>query len=174
MSAETYQDDASSSGRRGAGTRSRLSGKRLILFIILPLLLLVGAGAGVYFSGILDHLSKPAGEAVSEAEATHPGAAIFYDLSDILVNLRTDSPRPVFLKVAVSLELGRIEDRQAIEKVLPRVIDSFQVYMRELRADQLQGSAGLFRLREELLARVNAAVAPIRVKDVLFKSMLVQ
>ena len=95
-------------------------------------------------------------------------------MPDILVNLRTDTARPTFLKLTVSLEIEKPEDRAEIDRLLPRVIDTFQVYLRELRAEQLQGSAGLFRLREELLARVNAAVRPTRVNDVLFKEMLVQ
>ena len=56
----------------------------------------------------------------------------------------------------------------------PRIIDNFQVYLRELRVEDLRGSAGIYRLREELLARVNNAVHPTKVKDVLFKDMLVQ
>jgi len=99
---------------------------------------------------------------------------VYWDLPDILVNLRTDGPRPSFLKISIALELERAEDRAAIEKVMPRVTDTFQVYLRELRADQLQGSAGLIRLREELLSRINAAVRPARVEDVLFKEMLIQ
>ena len=57
---------------------------------------------------------------------------------------------------------------------MPRVIDNFQTYLRELRIDDLKGSAGMYRLREELLVRVNAAAAPAKITDVLFKEMLVQ
>jgi len=58
--------------------------------------------------------------------------------------------------------------------LLPRIIDNFQVYLRELRVGDLKGSAGIYRLREELLTRVNSAIAPSKVKGVLFKEMLVQ
>ena len=47
-------------------------------------------------------------------------------------------------------------------------------FTRELRVEDLRGSAGVQRLREELLMRVNTAVHPIEVRDVLFKEMLVQ
>jgi flagellar FliL protein len=57
---------------------------------------------------------------------------------------------------------------------MPRIMDNFQVYLRELRIEDLKGSAGMYRLREELLVRVNAAAAPAKVRDVLFKEMLVQ
>lgn len=176
MAAEMYEEDLGAPSRRA--TRKRLSGKKLVLFVILPLLLLILAAAGLWFSGALGPLLAGRGAAGSPAEAVRadqrPVQAVYYDLPDILVNLRTDNPRPSFLKISVALELERVEDRAAVEHVLPRVIDTFQVYLRELRADQLQGSAGLIRLREELLSRINAAVRPTQVKDVLFKEMLIQ
>ncbi len=160
----------------GATTRKRLSGKKLALFVVLPLVLIAGAGAGIYFSGLLDTVMKPrmAAEDVPAARAERPRQPSYYDLPDILVNLRSDGPRPVFLKISISLELDRLEDRAPVERVLPRVVDTFQVYLRELRPDQLQGSAGLVRLREELLNRINVAVRPTQVRDVLFREMLVQ
>jgi flagellar FliL protein len=78
------------------------------------------------------------------------------------------------LKMRVSLELANEEDITTVEMVLPRIVDNFQVYLRELRLEDLQGAAGMYRLREELLNRVNAAVRPARVSDVLFKEMIVQ
>jgi flagellar FliL protein len=81
---------------------------------------------------------------------------------------------PAFLKLAVSLELEGEEAKSAIEPVLPRVTDQFQSYLRELRVDDVRGSAGIMRLKEELLRRVNLAVAPTPVHDVLIKEMIVQ
>jgi flagellar protein FliL len=76
--------------------------------------------------------------------------------------------------MSVSLELDSAADLPKLQAVLPRIIDNFQVYLRELRVEDLKGSAGMYRLREELLLRVNAAVAPAKINDVLFKEMLVQ
>ena len=101
-------------------------------------------------------------------------AAVFYDLPEILVNLNSTGRKQNFLKIRVSLELESALDVGKIEAVMPRIIDNFQVYLRELRVDDLQGSAGMLRLREELMARVNNAVKPAKVNDVLFKEMLVQ
>jgi flagellar FliL protein len=175
MAADTFEEDLGGGGRRSSA-RKRLSGKKLILFVVLPLLLVVGAGAGLWFSGALSPLLSGGSSAEPVAAAPEKAATqtVYWDLPDILVNLRTDGPRPSFLKISIALVLERAEDRAAIEKVMPRVTDTFQVYLRELRADQLQGSAGLIRLREELLSRINAAVRPARVKDVLFKEMLIQ
>jgi len=175
MAADTFDEDLGG-GRRGS-TRKRLSGKKLVLFVILPVLLVVGAAAGLWFSGALGPLGGT--QTATTAEPATPAAATgpyFWPAKpmDLLVNLRTDGPRPSFLKLSVSLELEHPEDGVKIADVMPRVTDTLQVYLRELRADQLQGSAGLLRVREELLARINAAVRPVRVKDVLFNEMLIQ
>ena len=61
-----------------------------------------------------------------------------------------------------------------MQPVLPRVMDAFQTYLRELRPTDLEGSAGLYRLKEELTRRVNASIAPSRINAVLFKEVVVQ
>jgi len=156
-----------------AAPKKRGRGK-LLLFIALPLLLLIGGGAGAYFSGALDSLlgKNPASE--ETGAELKPREALFVDLPDMLVNLNTGSRKPSFLKVDVSLQLGHKEDEDKVKLVQPRIIDTFQTYMRELRPEDLKGSAGLYRLREELLIRVNATVSPVKVDDVLFRDLLVQ
>jgi flagellar FliL protein len=177
MSVE-MMDDLGGPEMPSGSSRKRLSGKKLVLFGIILVALLAAAGAFFMFGGVDGIMHMVKGDSGASETAPAPGKGpiqvTYYDLPDILVNLRTDSARPTFLKLTVSLELERPEDRADVDRLLPRVIDTFQVYLRELRAEQLQGSAGLFRLREELLARVNAAVRPTRVNDVLFKEMLVQ
>lgn len=152
-----------------------------ILLVVLPLLLLVGAGAGLYFTGVLDSLmgkGKTAEEHAPEPAKTDgpkvAGPAVFMDLPDMLVNLQTQGRKQAFLKIRVALELESPADMPRIDQVMPRIVDSFQVYLRELRVEDLQGAAGMHLLREELLTRVNAAVKPVKVNDVLFKEMLVQ
>jgi flagellar FliL protein len=173
MTAHAMDDDAGGQSFDQL-PRRKFSGKKLVLFIVLPLLLLVGGGTAVYFSGVLDALTGEGEPAVSD-EPAPAGPGVFYDLPDLLVNLNSaGSRRQNFLKISVSIEIARQEDVPALERVLPRIIDNFQVYLRELRLDDLRGSAGIYRLREELLMRITAAAAPVRVKDVLFREMLVQ
>ena len=153
--------------------------KKLILFIVAPVLLVVGLGAGAYFSGMLDGLLKPSAshaekKPAAEEKPQEVQAAVFYDLPEILVNLNTQGRKQSFLKIRISLELESALDVGKIEQVMPRIIDNFQVYLRELRVEDLRGSGGIYRLREELLTRVNAAATPVKVTDVLFKEMLVQ
>ena len=151
--------------------------KRLILFIVLPVLLLAGTAAGLYFSGVAQVLlGTKKEEAKADAAPAPPPVkeAVFYDLPDMLVNLNTGGKRTNFLKISVSLQLDNKEDLPKVQSIQPRVIDTFQSYLRELRLDDLRGSAGLYRLREELLLRVNAALSPAKIDDVLFRELLVQ
>lgn len=173
MTAHAESDDPS-----GGVPRKKFSGKKLVLFVILPLLLLVGTGAGVYFSGVLDMLlGKEEEEQAAPTEPLpqeHAGPPVFYDLPDMLVNLNTANRRPAFLKIRISIQVAKPEDVPAVEHVLPRIVDNFQVYLRELRLEDLKGSAGMYRLRQELLMRITAAAHPVKVKDILFREMLVQ
>jgi flagellar FliL protein len=164
--------DAEEEGTAEAPARKRWSGKRIVLFIVLPLLVTLGGGAGVWFSGLVDFGEAPTEQAAAEGEA--PNEAVFLDLPDMLVNLNTSSKRASFLKIKISLEVGSEEDIERLNAVMPRVIDNFHVYLRELRPEDLRGSAGLYRLREELLSRVQTAARPAEVEDVLFKEMLIQ
>ncbi|WP_343559771.1 flagellar basal body-associated FliL family protein [Kiloniella sp. b19] len=153
-----------------------LSGKKLVLFIVLPLLLILGGGAAAFFLGVFDPPPEETVEEVVEEEGPPAlGPSVFHDMPELLVNLSsTSGNRTSFLKIVISLELTSDLDIPAVEAVMPRIVDNFQVYLRELRVEDLRGSAGIQRLREELLLRVNASAAPVVVKDVLFQEMLVQ
>lgn len=146
--------------------------KKLIIIAGGAVVLLLALGGGAYFFGLLDRFvghKAPVVEAVQP-----PKPAVFFDLPDLLVNLNGAGRKASFLKLSVSLELDKQEDVPRLQSVLPRIIDNFQVYLRELRVEDLRGSGGIYRLREELLTRVNAAASPVKVTDVLFKEMLVQ
>lgn len=151
------------------------SGKRLILFGAIGLVVLIGAGAGVYFSGLLGG-GEGADTAAAGAEggAGPEGVAHYFDLDELVVTLGGAGRKSSFLKMKVSLELEGAADEARIKAVMPRIIDNFQIFLRELRIEELQGSQGLYRVKEELLARVNAAAHPTKIKDVLFREMLVQ
>lgn len=177
-----------------------LDAKKILLFIVAPILILVGAGGGLYFSGMLDSVlgkdkaavegehgdayadaghDKKAkkgghGDGHGEEGASVPGGAYFLKIPDMIVNLNTPDDQPRYLRLSIQLELKSSADAASVEAVMPRVIDQFQTYLRELRVRDLRGTAGLYRLQIELLARVNAAAYPIEVQDVLFQEILIQ
>lgn len=154
--------------------------KRLLIVVAAVLVLILGGVAAAYFTGLLqpviDMLSGGEQAEMVDGEETQiiSGDAVFFDLQEMLVNLNTGGRKAVYLKIRVSLELENGDDITKIEEMMPRIVDNFQIYLRELRVEDLKGSAGMYRLREELLKRVNVAVAPAKVNDVLFKEMLVQ
>jgi flagellar protein FliL len=158
-----------------AKKKLKLSRKKLMM-LGGALLLLVGLGGGAMVMGVPAMIMGGGDEAAAEEEAVEHEETIgvFFDVPEMLVNLSTNGKKLGFLKLKVALELADEEAQHKVETVLPRIIDTFQTYLRGLRIEDLNGSAGLYRLREELLLRVSAAVKPVEVKDVLFKEMLVQ
>ena len=160
----------------GGEPRSGGGRKKLFLIIGLVILLLIGAAAAAYFTGLLDPLLGGGDQHAEggKGEGAPASSAVFYEIPEMLVNLNTGGRKSTLLKIRVSLELEKQEDVPKIIAVLPRIIDNFQVYLRELRIEDLQGSAGMYRLREELLTRVNVAAHPTKINAVLFKEMLVQ
>jgi flagellar FliL protein len=154
----------------GAGKKGS---KRKLILIAVPLILVLALGGALFFTG----LGSLVGLGGSKAAAPAKGVAVaptFFDLPEMLVNINAAGRRTGYMKIAVTLELADPKSVPHIQAVLPRILDNFQTYLRELRVEDLKGSAGLYRLREELLLRVNAAAAPARITDVLFKEILVQ
>jgi flagellar protein FliL len=143
------------------------------LMIAVPALLLVvgGSGAGAYFFLFKSDKTQ---EAKAEDVPLTPPKVAFSDMQDILVNIQSNDGTPAYLKLGVSLELEDDAQKAALQPLMPRITDQFQAYLRELRLDDLKGSAGVLRLKEELLRRVNVAAAPYKVRDVLLKEMIVQ
>ena len=98
----------------------------------------------------------------------------FSDVPDILVNIQSSDGTPAYLKLSLSLEMDNELQKTGMTALMPRLVDQFQSYLRELRVDDLKGSEGVLRLKEELLRRVNASAAPYKVRDVLLKQMIIQ
>ncbi len=160
-----------SQGEAGAPRRRRFSGKKIFIFLVLPIVLV---GVGFVGMNMMGGEKAPSTQAEVEEVDTHPSESFYYDLPDMLVNLNTQGKQPRYLKLSVSLEIGDEKMIPDLEKLLPRIVDRFQVYLRELRTEDISGSAGVYRLKEELLGRVNKAIEPAKVRDVLFREMLVQ
>jgi flagellar FliL protein len=144
-------------------------GKLKLIIAVVGMLVIFGGGAATWFL-----FFRHGGEEV-HAEAVPVKPPLFLDVPDLMVNLSgLPGERVQFLKAKVVLELKEEKQVEAIKPTMPRITDIFQTYMRELRPSDLSGSAGLFRLKEELTRRVNVAVAPTQVNAVLFKEIVVQ
>jgi len=141
---------------------------KMIIIAVAGLAVLGGGGYGGYAM----FFSAPSHEKPVQAEVK---PATFVDLPDVLVNLsNAGADRTQYLKVKIVLELPDASVVAQIQPLMPRVMDAFQTYLRELRPTDLDGSAGLYRLKEELTRRVNISVAPNHITAVLFKEIVVQ
>ncbi|MCB4823713.1 flagellar basal body-associated FliL family protein [Roseicella aerolata] len=151
-------------------------GKRKLLLLALPVVL-AAIGGGLWFTGILPKLlGMGGGEAAAEESAPAVAARppVFFDMPEIVANLNAPGRRASYIRLRSKLELAKPEDAAAVQAALPRLLDLFTTYLREMRPEELRGSAGTQRLREELIARASLAAAPARVTDVLFTEILLQ
>lgn len=165
----------------------KTGGKSKLIIIIALVLLLGGGAAGAYFAGLFggkeeggeahesaDSHGDEHGKKGAHGEEELANLPVYYELPEFLVNLSTTGTKVSFLKVAVTLELRDQSALPIVEANKPRIVDTFNTYLRELRTSDLSGSAGIYRLREELMARVNKTVEPGAVKDILFSEIIVQ
>ncbi len=167
----------------------RFTRKKIILLVVLGLLLIGGLGAGAYFMGFLDKFlphKAPSCENVKEGDkdfaacsalqgdkdAGTPG--VFEDIPPMIVNLNSPAKQPRFLKISLKVELDNAMEKEKLDAVLPRVVDQFQMYLRELRIEDLRGTSGIYRMKIELLSRIRAAAPNVKIRDVLFQEILVQ
>jgi flagellar FliL protein len=171
---EAEDDKPEAEATEGAPNKGlgRFLTKKMLMIAVPALLLVVGgSGAGAYFFLFKSDKTQ---EAKAEEVPLTPPKVAFSDMQDILVNIQSNDGTPAYLKLGVSLELEDDAQKAALQPLMPRITDQFQAYLRELRLDDLKGSAGVLRLKEELLRRVNVAAAPYKVRDVLLKEMIVQ
>jgi flagellar FliL protein len=153
----------------GAEVAAAPKSKKKLIIIAAAALLVIGGGGGGWFFFL-----RGAPEEV-HAEVKAPKPPVFIDVPDMMVNLAgMPGERVQYLKVKVVLEVKEEKTIELVKPTMPRITDIFQTYLRELRANDLNGSAGLFRLKEELTRRVNLTIAPNQVTAVLFKEIVIQ
>jgi flagellar FliL protein len=167
--AETETQGADGQAAAAEAAPKRRFSLKLILMAVGGVVVLAGLGGGGWF--FFGHHSESTAAAAAVVKPP-----VFVDMPDVLVNLSSaaGSERTQYLKVKIALELPDDKVQAQIQPIMPRLLDTFQTYLRELRPTDLDGSAGLYRLKEELTRRVNAAIAPNRINAVLFKEIVVQ
>ena len=191
---EKKLDAHAAEGAEGAeGVAKKKSKKKLIIIVAAAVLLLGGGGAAfMLMSGGADKKAAKSKKSDSEESASAkegeqggevelgedgkpvPTKTVYYDLPDIVVNLSSPTPRPHFVNLKLTLEVKNAKAVQQVENEKPRIIDSFNTYLREVRQEDIQGSAGLYRLEKELQLRLDKVLGEGTVKDILFREIIVQ
>lgn len=152
-------------GEQQEGVKKKKSS--VLMFAIIGLLIVIVAGGGYFL--------LTAGNKKEEEVAQAPVIqSVFFEMPEIIVSLSGNSSNIRYLKLVISVELTSEQDQQVVEKLLPKITDEYQTYLRQLRLEDLRGSVGTYRLKEALLLRINQVVQPVEVKDVLLKEMLIQ
>jgi len=194
LKAEKKSADSDAEGKEGTeGAEAEASPswtrKKILMFVVLPLVVIIGGGAGAYFTGMFDKFlphKQPTCENVKEGDKDFAACSalqsakdasslgVFLDIPPMIVNLNSSTKQPRFLKISLKVEVADDIEKTKLEAVLPRVIDQFQMYLRELRIEDLRGTSGIYRMKIELLSRIRAAAPSVKIKDVLFQEILVQ
>lgn len=183
---KTKPDDTGAKGDAAAGDVVAAKGKLPPKIVMIAgggvAALLLVAGLSLWMLGFfsprkVEEARAPSVEAAAQAQPGQRRPPHFLDIPEMTVNLSggaQQGSRPSYLRIRVALELTDPAVATQIQPVMPRVQDTLQTFLRELRTSDLEGSAGVHRLREELGRRVNLVVQPARVEAVLFRELLVQ
>ncbi len=149
-------------------------------FLVVVVLLLLSAGLlAALFLGRLTFLSDLL-PATSDHGAgnvdTQISTVVTYDMRetlDVVLNSGQESNR-VYLNLSVSFKLSRPQDVPFVRNLEPAIRDTIIPYLQELRPQELEGSRGIFLLREELLFRVNKVTGSVRIEDVYITALQLQ
>jgi flagellar FliL protein len=163
-----------SSGARGKaaqdGKETKKRGK-LPLIAALVVLLLGGGAGGAWYAGLLPDFGGHEANVEAGAPLKPP---VFVELPDIITNLNSSARRQTFIKLRARLEVADQKQAEMVQASMPRLLDLMGSYLRETRPEELRGSAGTQRLREEMVIRAKVAAAPARISDVLFVELVMQ
>jgi flagellar FliL protein len=150
-----------------APAKRRLS-KRMMIIV-------AGAGGALLAAGVASYFLFFAAPKPSELNLPAVPETFIFNLPTMTVNLNSEGDgNEAFMKLTVALEVESEEMMVEIQPRMAKVVDAFQVYLRELRKSDLEGSAGIYRLKEELRRRINVAIFPAQVESILFREILVQ
>ena len=148
--------------------KPRFSKKMLIIIGAIVTLLLVGGGAA--------YTMLSGGESTEEvkAEGYGEGRVSYVEAPPMVVNLREADGSARFLKIRFTLIPVNPDKADELKKKLPLIVDAFQPFLRELRPEDLSGSAAVFRIKEEMLVRATEAVGQHQIKDILIQDLIQQ
>lgn len=149
------------------------SKKKLLIIAGAAVLVLGGGGtAGVLMLGGGHGAAAEAAPAAPAHGAE--GKDAFIDVPPMVVNLRSPDGAAHFLKVHVMLVPGPKGSAEALKNQLPQLLDAYQPFLRELRPEDLAGSAAVFRIKEALLVRSRDALGEGVVDDILIQDLVQQ
>lgn len=156
-----------------------LKNRKKTLVILLPVLIVIGLSVGFYYVFNRSYDTPPGNynvisNTVDENGAKTEKVTVFYDLPEVVSVLKSPDSEKRRIKLKLNLELSGIEDTKTVEILSPKIKDAVIAHTVELTPDEVEGSAGLYWLKEELLYRINLITAPIKVNNLNFTTFEIQ
>jgi flagellar protein FliL len=151
----------------------KLSIKRLVLFVFLPLVLLIGAAVGVVTGGFMKGNDSGEPAPPPKVDLTKlPGG--YVDIPDLIINMRAPdgSPRMVIMQSALHLE--SLEARELIKQDLPKVQSALILYLRKQNPDSLTQAVNLEKVRQEMEKLATEALKPHKVMQLSISRMTIR
>ena len=145
----------------------------------IMLLFLVSVGAGVGFfsvqKGVLeairfsdDHIEEQ--EQGMVAVPVDTSEIVFIEIDPIMISLASSGDIR-YLRFRAQLEVDE-EYKSDVTKLLPRIVDVLNGYLRALEVQDFQSPTALIRLRGQMLHRVQIVVGRNRVRDLLIMDFI--
>ena len=158
------------------GSQSTTLSRKKMLIFLLPVLIVIGLSVGFYYAFNSGYNSTPAAYSIVQkgGSGEDEGITVLYDLPEFSATLHNDGVDKQALRLRLNLELSNVEDIKTIELLAPKINDVVLTHIIELSPKEVEGSTGLYWLKEELLYRLNLAVAPIKIQRLNIKSLEIQ
>ncbi|MEO8531816.1 MAG: flagellar basal body-associated FliL family protein [Deltaproteobacteria bacterium] len=142
--------------------------KALLFGLILAVLL----GAGGFFAaqkGLIPGLGAshaPEADTHAESEEPVPGGDVEFVAVEPLTVTLTSSDRYKYLRFSSQIEvpMGEVE---AVTKLMPRIVDAMNSYLRAVNPDEFERDGALLKLRSQLLRRVQLVVGETHATNLL-------
>lgn len=142
--------------------------RKKLMILLLPLLIVIGISVGIYFALNNSYDSLGVDYNIVQYNKDNPDSlTVFYDLPEIKTSVKGKNGNHE-LKLKINLELSNIDDLKVIEVLTPKLSDAVLGHTIELNLDEIDGSTGLYWLKEELLYRLNLVAAPVKIKNLNF------
>lgn len=135
----------------------------LILGLVLAPLL-AGTGFWAAYTGLLPGLPDRAADG-GHAAVPEPVIASFVPVDPITINIGAGG-QPRQLRFVAQLEVPP-EHAAEVARLMPRIVDVLNTYLRAVDPPELEEPSALTRLRAQMLRRVQIVAGPGRVSDLL-------
>lgn len=186
--AEAVVEEAVEAAPEAAVAAPRFGKKQKVMAAAAAVLVLAGGGGAAAFlmggskeeatsNRVVgaDESAGEEGDAVEEGEGGDKKEGLpLIDVPPLLVNLRTPNGEPRYLKLRFMIEVMSGAKADQVQRRMPAIIDSYQPFLRELRPEDIAGSAAVYRIKEEMMVRTVAVVGKGIVKDILIQDLVQQ